>query len=82
MSLHSQSSSVIVSKFWGPTLCVVGPLLIIWGDSPGRSFFLAVPFFIAAIFGASLAVLRVQDGILYYRRLLRWKEITGKEIVS
>jgi hypothetical protein len=82
LTSRSQPRNVFLVKLWGPLLCVVGSLLIFGEDFPSRRFLLASPFLIAALFGASLAILEVRNGVLYYRRLFKWTPIRENEIVS
>ncbi len=82
VTLRSQPRNVFLAKLWGPLFCVVGSLLVFGEDFPSRRFVLAFPFLIAALFGASLAILEVRDGVFYYRRLFKWTPIRDGEIVS
>ena len=83
MGLISQESNVVVSKYWGPFVCILFSCVAIsWQGLPNRSLFLAAPFLIAAFFGASLAVIDIRDGVLYYRRALTWTMVPSSEIVS
>jgi len=41
-----------------------------------------IPVFLLLAFFLSLAVVRVRDGKLYYRRFLRWREIKKCEAQS
>jgi hypothetical protein len=82
VTLRSQSRNVFLVKLWGPLLCVVGSLLVSGEEFPSRGFLLAFPFLIAALFGASLAILEVRGGVLCYRRLFKWTTIRDNEIVS
>jgi hypothetical protein len=82
VTLRSQPRNVFLAKLWGPLLCVVGSLLVFGEDFPSRRFLLASPFLIAALFGASLAILEARDGVFYYRRLFKWTPIRDDEIVS
>lgn len=79
---RSQPRNVFLTKFLGPLLCVGGSLLVFGEDFPSRRFVLAIPFLIAAFFGASLAILEVRGGSLRYRRLFKWTTIDEDQIVG
>jgi hypothetical protein len=82
VTLRSEPRKVFLGKLWGPLLCVGGALLVFGQDFPSLRFLLAIPFFIAALFGLSLAVLEVRGGSLRYRRLFKWTTIPEDQIVS
>jgi hypothetical protein len=82
VTLSSKPENVFLAKLWGPLICVVGSLLVFGRDFSSLDFLLAFPFLLAALFGAFLAILEVRDGVLYYRRLLKWTALQDSEIVS
>ncbi len=82
MVLRSQLGKIILAKVWGSVLCAGSGLLIVGPDFPNRRCFLALPFFVASLFTASLAILEVRDGVLHYKRLFKWTTISESEIVN
>lgn len=45
-------------------------------------FLFAAPLIVAALFGASIATLEVRNGLIRFRRFLRWTAITDEDIES
>src|SRR5215472_12263793 len=82
MNLRSQAKNVFLTKLWAPVLCVGAVLLVFGEDFPNGRFLLAIPFLVAAVFGASLAVVEVRDGGARYRRMFRWTTIPEDQVVS
>jgi hypothetical protein len=80
--LRSQRRNVLVAKFWAPLLCIAASVLVFGEDFLTTRFLLAIPLLIAALFGVSLAILEVRDGVLRYRRLFKWATIPADEIVG
>jgi hypothetical protein len=80
--LRSQATNVFLAKFCGPLLCIGATLGIFGEDFLTWRFLFASPFLIAALFGASLAILEVRGGVLRYRRLFKWATIPADEIVG
>jgi hypothetical protein len=60
----------------GATLGIFGEDFLTW------RFLFASPFIIAALFGASIAILEVRDGVLRYRRFFTWTTIRDDEMVA
>jgi len=79
--LRSDPTNVFGAKVWGP-IFFVGVSLLFFDDFPSWHCLLASPFLIAALFGASLAIVEVRDDILRYRRLFKWTIIPEGDIVS
>jgi hypothetical protein len=75
---------VLLGKVSLPLLCVWcgGELLDFQNGVFTWRSLLAVPFFIVAFFGASLAILEVRDDVVRYRRLIKWTTLPTEEIVS
>ena len=82
VAFRSSSNNMFLLKIWMPLVFVVGSVGVFWGDLFTRSFLFALPFLIFALFGSSLAIVRVRDGVVSYRRLFRWTRISKDEIVS
>lgn len=80
--IQSDRISVLFYKGWCPFICTGAAVTILGGEFFTRRLLLAFPFIAAALFGASLASIRVQDGAVSYRRLLRWKRIPWDRIRS
>lgn len=80
--LRSHSSSVFVSKYYGPIILLISTH-IFWshGFHWGQLIFL-IPIFTAILFLSSLAVLEIPDGKLRYRRLFSWSRVPYDEIVD
>ena len=79
--IRSEPSNVCLAKVWLPGLCM-SSLLIFGKEFPGWRFLFASPFLVAGLFGASLAIVQLRDGVLRYRRLFKWTIIPEGEIVS
>jgi hypothetical protein len=61
----------------------VGISLALFADEFSfRRSLLAAPLLIFALFGASLAIVELRDGVLRYRRLFNWTILRKDEIVS
>src|SRR5690242_6287356 len=82
VAFRSSRNNMFLLKVWMPLVFVVGSVGVFWGDLFTRSFLFALPFLIFAVFGASLAIVRVRDGVVSYRRLFRWTRIPKDAIVS
>ena len=80
--LRSSRDTIVVIKIWGPLVCTVGALGVFGHDFPTVRFLPALPLLLFAGFQASLAVVKVADGVVRYRRLFKWKEIRIEEVVS
>ena len=80
--LRSNGSKVFLAKIWGPILCVWSAVSVFGRDFPSWKSLMIIPFFIAAFFGLSMAVIEVRGGVLRYRRLRKWKTINRDEIVA
>jgi hypothetical protein len=80
--MQSSRSNVLLAKIWGPFLCLVIAICITGRNLFSRDFFLGFPFLIAAFFGFSIAILEVRDGVLRYRRGLKWRTIPRDEIID
>jgi hypothetical protein len=80
--IRSDPFNVFFAKVLGPAWCVFVSLLLITGHFPSWNFLHALPFLIAALFGASLAILEVRNGVLRYRRLFKWTIILEGEIAN
>ena len=80
--LRSQPNNVWVGKVWGPVLCVGISVALFADEFSFRNFLLAAPLLIFALFGASLAIVELRDGVLRYRRLITWTILRKDEIVS
>lgn len=79
---RSRQSTVFLTKIWGP-LILLGACFVVFGrDLLSWRFLLAVPLILAACFAESLAVVRLKDGILSYRRIIKWTKIAENEIVT
>lgn len=80
--LRSRTSNTILLKFWVPLLWIASLIgLFSEGAFDWRLLF-ALPFVLALTFHLTLAVLRVYDGAIQYRRLMKWTNIHHTEIVS
>lgn len=82
MIIRSDASNVFGTKVWGPILCIATPLLSLWQEFSSWGVLFASPFFIAAFFGASLAIVELRGDVLRYKRLFKWKTIPEGDIVS
>lgn len=80
--LRSQPTNIFLAKFWGPLICIGATLGIFGEDFFSWRFLFASPFIIAALFGASIAILEVRNGVLRYRRFFKWTTIRDDEIVA
>src|SRR5574341_2594374 len=80
--IRSNPNNIFCAKIWGPILCAVIWLLAAIEDFPDRRSLVALPFLVAALFGASLAIVEVTGGVLRYRRRFKWKIIPDDDIVS
>jgi hypothetical protein len=79
---RSDPNRTFCAKIWGPVLCAVSWLFFSIEDFPDRRSLVTLPVLVAALFGASLAIVEVRGGVLRYRRLFRWKTIPKDDIVS
>jgi hypothetical protein len=81
-TLRSQSTDVFLTKLWAPLICFVATLGIFGGEFPTWRFLFASPLILAALFGLSVAVVEVRDGVLRYRRFLRWTVVPRGDVIS
>lgn len=79
---RSKLSNVVVVRFFGPLVLIVFALLLFGSTFPSWRFLPAAPLLLAALLGASVASVKVQDGAVYYRRFLRWIPIAVDELVN
>jgi hypothetical protein len=80
--LRSQSTNILLTKFWGPLLCIAATFGIFANDFLSWRVLLALPLIIGALFGISTAAVELRDGVLRYRRLFQWTTIPHGEIVA
>lgn len=81
-AFHSYAGNVLLTKIWGPLICVLIAIGVFGKDFPGWRFLPAYPFLLAAAFGASVATIEVRAGVIRYRRFIRWKTIPSEEILE
>jgi hypothetical protein len=84
MQIHFRSDAitVFIVKYWASLIWVAVALGVFTADFPTwRSVFTIVPVLFAA-FHASLAVVEVRDGVIRYRRLYKWNEISPSEVLA
>lgn len=81
-NLHSSTGNALVIKFCAPLICVVGVLGVFGHDFPTLRFLAAVPLLLLAAFYGSLAFVEVVDGVVRYRRFIKWKEIRRDDILG
>jgi hypothetical protein len=81
-SLRSNSPKIFIAKVWGPLLWIAGGIGVFGRHFPGWRFWLVCPLFVVALFGFSVAIVEVHDGVLRYRRFFRWKTIDPKDITG
>lgn len=82
--LNSLHRYVVLGKICLPLLCFWSGCELLdfrGGVSSWRSL-IAVPLFIAAWFGSSLAVLQIGDGRIRYKRLFKWIVLSREEIID
>ena len=80
--IRSSSTNTWLSKFWGPLIFAVPALGIFIEHFATWLMLLGVPFLIAAVFEASVAILEVRDGTLRYKRFITWTTIRDDEIMA
>lgn len=79
---QSDRTSVLFYKIWCSLLSMGAAATILGGEQTRRDVVLALPFLVAALFLVSLADVRIQNGTISYRRLLRWREIPKEQVKS
>jgi hypothetical protein len=79
--LASSKVNSFTIKYWGPVVCIAGALGVFGHDFPTLRFLPALPLLLAAFFLVSLAVVEVSNGVVRYRRLLKWREILREDIL-
>jgi hypothetical protein len=80
--LRSHPTNIFLAKFWGPLLCIGATVGVFGKDFLTWRFLFASPFIMAALFGATITILEVRDGVLRYRRFFKWTTIRDDEIVA
>jgi hypothetical protein len=78
--IQSSRTNVILAKFWVPILCIVATFGVFGENLRTWRFLFALPFIIAALFWASIAILEVRGGVLRYRRFFKWTIVRSEEI--
>jgi hypothetical protein len=82
MQLRSNPTNVILAKVWLPVLCFGGALGVFGKDLLSWRFVFALPLLAAGLFGASTAILEVRNGVVRYKRLIKWTVIEGEDIAK
>lgn len=78
--LRSHPSSVFVLKYYAPFL-FFGATFIFWSSRfRFGALVILIPLLFGVFFSASLAVLRIPDGTVHYRRLFSWRKLHYDEI--
>lgn len=80
--VRSSGTNIFLAKMWAPLLCILGASVAFNRGSVARSLFAMSPFVILALFGLSVAIVEVRDGILRYRRLFKWRTIARHDIIG
>lgn len=80
--LRSQRDNVWFGKVWSPVFCVGVSVALFADEFSFRRSLFAAPLLIFALFGASLAIVVLRNGVLRYRRLFKWTILRKDEIVS
>ena len=78
-TLRSHPTNILLARLLLPLILLVPT--IGFGVGTWR-FLFALPLIIAALFGMSIATLEAHDGVLRYRRFLKWTTIRDDEIVA
>lgn len=80
--LRSGLTNIFLTKIWGPIVCIGSAVGVFGPDFRSPGIWLACPFFVVALFGFSVAMVEVRDGVVRHRRLFKWKIIQPAEIVD
>lgn len=79
---ESSSSKVWLLKFWAPLFWLIWTVALFKDDVFSIRIIGCIPFVLAFAFQMSLAVVRIRDGAVEYRRLLRWTRVARTEVTS
>jgi hypothetical protein len=79
---QSSSSNVWLLKFWVPLFWLIWTVALFKDDVFSVRIVGCIPFVLAFVFHMSLAVVRIRDGGVQYRRFLEWKSLPPTGVVS
>ena len=79
---ESSSSNVWLLKFWVPLFWLIWTVALFKDDVFSIRIVGCIPFVLAFAFHMSLAVVRIRDGAVEYRRFLRWRRLARTEVTS
>lgn len=82
MKMASSKVNTFTIKYWGPVVCIAGALGVFGHDFATLRFLPAIPLLLIAFFLASLAVIEVNDGVLRYRFLFRWRQLPSENLIG
>jgi hypothetical protein len=80
LTLRSHKGMAINMKYYVPTILAAFAVAMLYGGFTSRRLLVICPALVAALFFLSLANLEVADGVLRYRRFLRWVPIEASEV--
>lgn len=78
----SSPSNVWLLKFWAPLLWLIWTVALFKDDVFSIRIIASIPFLLAFVFHISLAVVRIGDRGVEYRRFLQWKVLPSADMVS
>jgi hypothetical protein len=78
---ESSSSNVWLLKIWAPLLWLVWAVGLFKDDVFSVRIVGCIPFVLAFVFHMSLAIVRIREGRVQYRRFLKWKPVEISDVL-
>jgi hypothetical protein len=79
---ESSPSNVWLLKLWAPLFWLIWTVALFKGDIFSIRIIGCIPFVLAFVFHMSLAVVRIRDGTVEYRRFLEWRSLPSTDVLS
>ena len=80
LDIRSHKGMVTNLKYYVPMILVAFSVGMFYGGFTSRRLLVICPALVAAFFFLSLATLELADGVLRYRRFLKWTTIEASEV--
>lgn len=81
-NIRSHRLNAALLKFWAPLLWLAPAATLSFSHLSARRLLMCLPSALAAVFYMSLAIVRLDNGVLRYRRFLAWTTLPRGEILS
>jgi hypothetical protein len=80
--LHSDMGRALIMKVCAPLVLSAGIFTALGSEGLAARIRIEIPFSLLVAFHLSLAVVRIRDGSIWYRRWLKWVPIDPADVVS